>query len=289
MKRPALSDKILLTGIVCGLLLLAAFFTGCTSSAPAQKAATVSSAAMGSTTSEVGLIAFTAASLTGVSKNLGPAFETAYPGQKVAFNLAGTQTLTQQVESGAYSDVFISASNKYTTQLKGEGYFINDTVKTLAYNYIVVIVPANNPGDITSLADLAKPGKKIAMGTKEVPVGIATFAVIDNLANSTYGSDWKDAVFTNVKTYETAEPGVATKVSLGELDAGFVYESTFKAAPEGTLQSIPIAKKDNYLQTYSIAILKETKNKDAATQFEQFMLSPAGQKILSDFGFTPAS
>jgi molybdate transport system substrate-binding protein len=307
--------SIIILGIVCSLLLVLALVAGCTSgtttapqTTPTTVVTTVPSVPVVTTevstpvattitstptpvytSSEGNLVVYTAASLTGASSALGKAFEAAYPGHKVTFNLAGTQTIKEQVEAGAYADVFISASNKYTTALKQENYFINSSVKTLCYNYVVVITPKDNPGNIQSLADLGKSGKLLAIGTKEVPVGIATNAVIDNLANSTYGQDWKDAVYANVKSYETAEPGVANKVALGEVDAGFVYESTYKAASAGTYNVLTISKKDNYLQTYSIGVLREGTNKDVANEFEQFMLSSAGQDILSNYGFTPAS
>ncbi|HNX17864.1 MAG TPA: molybdate ABC transporter substrate-binding protein [Methanoregula sp.] len=238
------------------------------------------------TQTEGNLIAYTAASLTGASNSIGTGFTKAYPNHKVIFNLDGTQALKTQVEAGAYADVFISASNSYTNTLKSEGYFVNDSVKTLTTNYIIVILPASNPAKINSLSDLAKPGVKIAMAANTVPVGSATLTVLNNSANSTYTQDWKKSVISNVVTYETSEPGVATKVSLGEVDAGFVYQSTAAAAASGTYKTVSIPKKDNYLQTYTIGILKGSTNKAIAADFEQFMLSDAGQQILADYGFT---
>jgi molybdate transport system substrate-binding protein len=308
---------VFLIGLVCGLLVVSTLFAGCTSStspAPAtvvpattasvpaqttqQPTATTTVPVAVTTTSTPkpvytessgNLIVYTAASLTGASKTIGSSFTAAYPGHTVIFNLDGTQALKTQVEAGAYSDVFISASNSYTNTLKSEGYFVDGTVKPLTSNYVIVIVPASNPGNIQSLSDLAKPGKKIAIAAKEVPVGAATATVLSNLANSTYGQDWKTATYKNVVTYETSEPAVATKVSLGEVDAGVVYESTYATAKTGTLKGITVAKKDNYLQTYTIGILKESNNKAVAAEFEQYMLSSAGQQILSDYGFRPVS
>jgi molybdate transport system substrate-binding protein len=205
----------------------------------------------------------------------------------VSFDLDGTQALKTQIENGAYADVLISASNTYTTALKNEGYLVNSSVKPLTTNYVIVILPASNPANIQSLADLAKPGVKIAMEDKTVPAGTATIAVLNNLANSTYGQSWKNATISNVVTYELSEPAVATKVALGEVDAGFVYQSTATAAASGTYQSITIPQKYNYLQTYTIGILQESTNKPQAAWFEQYMLSSAGQNILSEYGFTP--
>ena len=309
----------LLAGIFCMLLLAIAFSVGCTQSAPA----TVPPPTVAATTTAIpavtsppvittavpttvivattpapapatemasGLVvAYTAASLKGASAKLGPAFEKAYPGTQVIFDLDGTQILKHQVESGAYADIFISASNTYTTALKNEGYFLNDTVKPLTSNYIIVITPASNPGGISSLADLGAAGKLLAIGTADVPVGMNTRIVIDKLANSSFTAGWRDQLFRNVKTYETTEPGIVTKVSLGEVDAGFVYESSFRAAPKGTLAAIDIPRGDNALQTYSIGVMRISTNKPAARAFEEFLLSADGQKILTDFGFRPVS
>ena len=313
MKGTLTPTKLALISMIIGLLLVSALFAGCTqstTSTPVTTAATTApvtavatpvattatavpttvvttaTPAPTYTATEGNLVAYTAASLSGASKAIGPAFTKAYPNHKVVFNLDGTQALKTQVENGAYADVFISASNSYTNTLKSENYLVNDSVKTLTTNYIIVILPASNPGKITSLADLAKPGVKIAMAANTVPVGSATMTVVNNTANSTYGQAWKNSVISTVVTYETSEPAVASKVSLGEVDAGFVYQSTASAAAPGTYQTVTIGKADNYLQTYTIAIMKGSTNKAVAAEFEQFMLSDAGQNILAAYGFT---
>ena len=259
-----------------------------TTSAPAVVKTTATPAPT-YTYSASNLVIYTAASLTGASGKLGTGFTRMYPGNTAVFNLDGTQALKTQVQNGAYADVFISASNTYTNELKNGGYFINETVKPLTSNYVIVILPSSNPGNIKSLADLATPGKKIAMAAYSVPVGTASYAALANLAKSTYSQDWNKSVFSNVVSYETSEPAVATKVSLGEVDAGLVYESTYAAASPGTLSAITIPQKDNYLQTYTIGVMKQTKNTGASLEFEDFMLSSFGQQILKDYGFRPVS
>jgi len=325
MKQLITTRQTLIIGIVCGLLLLTAFFAGCASSAPAQPVTPAATAAPATpaavvtaaptvqpvattavpvstpaavvttstpapvyTYSEGNVIAYTAASLKGASPKLAEGFAKMYPGHKVVFNLDGTQALKTQVQNGAYADVFISASQKYTTELTKGGSFVDGSVKPLTSNYVIVILPANNPGKITSLQDLSKPGLKIAMADYSVPVGTVTYSTLSNLAKSTYGQNWNTSVFSNVVTFETSEPGVATKVSLGEVDAGFVYEST-AAAGKNTYSTINIPKNNNVLQTYQIAVMKQSTGKGAATDFENFMLSDAGQQILKDYGFRPIS
>jgi molybdate transport system substrate-binding protein len=315
------ANQIILIGIVTGLLLVSALFAGCTGSAPQATttpapsvtplaatpaetmapvlktpAAPVSTPAPVVTASvpapvytysEGNVVAYTAASLKGVTPRLAADFEKMYPGHHVVFNLDGTQALRTQVQNGAYADVFISASNTYTTELTKGGYFIDGTVKPLTSNYVIVILPQKNPGNIQSLADLSKPGLKIARADKSVPIGTATNAVLANLARSTYGQDWNTSVYANTITYETSEPGVATKVALGEVDAGFVYESTYTATLKDTYFPVRVPGKDNYLQTYTVGVMKQSTSKGAAADFENFMLSTAGQQDLRDYGFRP--
>ena len=308
MRKRGKNTYIKFISIVC-LLLLTVLVAGCTSTTSQPTTTTVVSIPATTTavpvkttaasvtaipvpnykSSEKTLIVYTASSLTGVSKELGTRFSAVYPGHTVVFNLAGTQTLKTQVENGAYADVFISASNSYTNTLKSENYFINSTVKPLTTNYVIVILPASNPGNIQSLSDLAIPGKKIAMAAYNVPIGTASYTALANLAKSTYSQDWNKSVINNVVTFETSESGVATKVSLGEVDAGLVYESTYAAAPAGTLTAISIPKTDNYLQTYTIGIMKQTENRGVAQEFEDFLLSGVGQEVFKDYGFRPVS
>lgn len=323
MQQKSTSRTLILIGIVCSLLIATAFLAGCTSSTPATAtpSATAAPSAPASTPaavqttapavvptpgatapatvaatstpepvytySEGNVVAYTAASLSGVSPKLAEGFEAMYPGHKVVFNLAGTQALKTQVQNGAYADVFISASNSYTNELKGGGYFLNATVKPLTSNYVIVILPKDNPAGIKSLSDLAKPGMKIAVADKSVPVGSATTAVFANLAKtSEYGKEWNSSVYGNIVTYETSEPAVASKVSLGEVDAGVVYESTYIAGKDKYV-AVSIPKAVNYLQTYTIGVMTQSTSKGAAADFETFMLSAKGQQILIDYGFRP--
>jgi molybdate transport system substrate-binding protein len=313
MKETRTPYKLPVISVFCGLMLVLILFAGCTQSTTSTpettvattEAVTVTSTPVATTTPAVpitvattaipaptytpsrgNLVIYTTASLSGASQQFGSFFTRAYPGNTVVFDFDRTQTLKSRIESGAYADVFISASNSSTNSLKDEGYFVNDSIEALTTNSVIVILPASNPANIQSLANLAKPGVKIAMATNTVPVGAATIAFINSLANTTYGQNWKNSTMGNVVTWETSEPAVADKVSLGEVDAGFVYQST---ASSGTFQTLPIPKNDNYLQTYTIGILQGSANKDAAAEFEQLMVSPVGQQILEQYGFATPS
>ncbi|MFZ3092730.1 MAG: molybdate ABC transporter substrate-binding protein, partial [Methanothrix sp.] len=116
------------------------------------------------------LTVFTAASLTGAFGEIGEMYENE-TGIHVAFNFDGSQALRTQLENGAYADVFASANMKQMNAVRESGLMNNSSVAIFTKNKLALIVPKDNPANIRNLTDLARPGIKIVMGTKDVPVG----------------------------------------------------------------------------------------------------------------------
>jgi len=108
------------------------------------------------------LIVFAAASLTESFTEIGKQFEADNPGVRVAFNFAGSQQLRAQLERGAKADVFASANTKeMITTIISDSLVVSETQRTSVTNRLTVILPKSNPGKITTLADLARPGLKL--------------------------------------------------------------------------------------------------------------------------------
>ena len=80
--------------------------------------------------------------------------------------------------------------------------------------------------------------------------------------------------------------GVATKVTLGEADAGIVYVTDVKAN-EGKATGVAIPADQNDTTAYPIAPLKSAPNPTAAAAFVSYVLGPQGQAVLASFGFQP--
>ncbi len=232
------------------------------------------------------LTVYAAASLTDAFTEMGKAFEASHPGARVAFNFGGSQNLRTQIEQGATADVFASANTKEMDTLVSEKFVPAGTPKIFLKNQLVVILPKNNPADITSLKDLAKPGLKLVLAAEEVPAGRYTRQVLENL-NARLGTDYKDKVLANVVSNEDNIRQAVTKVQLGEADASIVYVSGAVAAPE--LQKIAIPADVNVIAEYPVARLSKSANSDLANEFIAYVLSPAGQATLKKWGFTPVA
>jgi len=236
----------------------------------------------------VTLTVLAAASLTESFQELGTQFEATHPGVKVEFSLAGSQQLALQLGQGAPADVFASASNAYMKSAVDSGRVDPAAAKTFAHNRLVVIVPKANPAGIKEVKDLARPGIKLDLAAKEVPVGQYSLDFLDKAdQDASLGVNFKAAVLNNAVSYEDNVKAVLVKVSLGEADGGIVYSSDVSAAAADKVIKIAIPDNLNVIATYPIAPIKDSKNAQLAQAFVDLVLSAQGQAVLGKYGFIP--
>ena len=218
------------------------------------------------------LTVLAASSLTEVFALLGRDFETGHPGTKVTFSYGGSSTLAQQIVNGAPADVFAAASpaTMATVTKAGLG---SGAPKTFARNTLVIAVESGNPKGITSLADLAKPGTKVALCAPEVPCGAAARTALGaanvSVQPVTLAPDVKAALST---------------VELGEADAALVYRTDVKSAG-GKVDGVDFPESAKAVNDYPIVALTHAPNPSGATAFVSFVLSDQGRKALTAAGF----
>jgi len=254
---------------------------------PALIAVLVLASSSGFASEQKEIIIFTAASLTGAFSEIGGIFENE-TGIHVVFNFDGSQALRTQIENGAYADVFASANKKQMNALKNSRLMNNSSIIIFAKNKISLIVPKDNPAKIKSLSDLAKPGIKIIMGTKDVPVGDYALQIIDKLGNdSSYGLDYKAKVLSNVISQETTVNYVVTKVALGEADVGFAYVSDVTEDLSSKVDKIEIPDEYNIIAEYPMGLLQESEFPAEGIKFMNLVISNEGTAVLEKYGFSP--
>lgn len=232
------------------------------------------------------LTVFTAASLTGAFGVIGQLY-TNETNINVAFNFDGSQSLRTQIDNGAYADVFASSNAKQMNALKRDQLMNNSSIIIFAKNKLSLIVPKDNPANISSLTDLAKPGLKIIMGTKDLPVGDYALQIINRLGNdSAYGPDYKARVMANIISQETTVNYVVTKVALGEADVGFAWVSDVTEDLASRVDKIDILDEYNVIGEYPIGVLKDSKYPAKSQEFINLVTSEQGKAILEKYGFS---
>lgn len=227
---------------------------------------------------------FAAASLTESFNEIASAYHQAHPTVTVKLNYNGSQILEQQIANGAPADVFASADATNMTKASDAG--LVNASQVFVKNRLVVIIPGSNPGNISTLKDLAKKGVKIDLAATTVPAGKYAVQVLDNLSKSAdYGATFGSSVLANVVSREDNVKAVVQKVQLGEADAGFVYSTDVTAAVASKVTIIDIPDQYNVIAQYPIAVVKASAHASDAQAFISFVLSPAGQAILTKYHF----
>ena len=229
---------------------------------------------------------FAASSLTDAFTAIKQAFERENPGVAVAINFASSSALATQIEQGAPADVYASADLAQMRRLAGKGLVEGQPV-TFAGNLPVIVVPAANPANINTAADLAKPGIRLVLAAPDVPIGAYALQIIDHLAaNPAYGDTFRSATIRNIASHETNVRAVLAKVELDEADAGIVYRTDARIGGD-RVRTIVIPETANVTASYPIAVTAEGPNPAGGAAFIAFVLSPPAQAILEQAGFSP--
>jgi molybdate transport system substrate-binding protein len=242
---------------------MAAAATGCAASTGQNS---------GASDSEKTLTVFAAASLKAPFTKLATTFEESHPGTKVALSFAGSSDLVTQISQGAPADVFASADTKNMAKLADAG-LLDGAAANFATNVLAIAVPPANPASIASFADLARPGVRVVVCAGQVPCGTATAAV-----------EKATGVTLKPVSEESSVTDVLGKVTSGEADAGIVYVTDVRAAGD-KVKGIPFAEADKAINTYPIATVGSSKNKELAAAFNALVTGAEGKKVLSDAGF----
>ncbi|BCW37778.1 molybdate-binding protein [Arthrobacter sp. StoSoilA2] len=252
------------TSALFATVALAATMAGCASS-------TTGPSATGNQPSGT-ITVFAAASLKATFTKLASDFEAKNPGTKVTLNFAGSSDLVTQITQGAPADVFASADTKNMTRLS-DAKLVDGTATNFATNVLEIAVPPSNPASIASFADLGKPGVKVVVCAPQVPCGSAAETI-------------EKATGTTLKpvSEESSVTDVLGKVTSQEADAGLVYVTDIRNAGD-KVKGIPFPESDKAVNTYPIATVGASRNKELATAFIGMVTSSEGKKVLNDAGF----
>ncbi len=238
----------------------------------------------GSSDDDDSLTIYAAASLTEAFTEIGKQFAEENDDADIEFNFAGSQALVTQLVEGANADVFASANTRQMDRAVDEQ-MIAGSPQVFAENALVIIVPADNPAEITVPADLANDGVKIVFAAEDVPVGEYTRTMLDTMSQSAvFGEDFRAQVEGNIVSNESNVKQVVTKVQLGEADAGVVYRTDVTQDVAEDVTQIEIADEFNVIASYPIATVADG-NEDFGQEFIDYIRSEAGEAILSRYGF----
>lgn len=240
------------------------------------------------------LVVFAAASLTETLTQLGEDYMAEHPDVSLTFNFDSSGTLKTQIQEGADVDLFLSAGQKQMDQLditadpsvntEGLDFVLEGTRFDILENKVALAVPEGNPAGIQSYEDLVAGLEAgtvlLAMGNADVPVGQYTQKIF-----AYFGLDEQALAQAGCITYGSNVKEVTTQVTEGAVDCGIIYQTD---AFSDNLTVVDTATAEMCGQVvYPAAVMKVSKNPQAAKDFLSYLTSEAGDKVFAEVGFTP--
>jgi molybdate transport system substrate-binding protein len=227
--------------------------------------------------SQTSLLISAAASLKDSLEEIKPLYQKSKPNVNLTYNLGASGALLQQIQNGAPVDIFISAAKQQMDTLEKSGGLLPGTRGDLVKNRLALIVPTNSQG-VTSFSSLQNSAvKRIAIGEpRSVPAG--QYAV---------------QVFQKLKIYDSLKPKfvyannvrqVLAAVESGNADAGLVYVTDAKISNKVKVAAIASETYHSAI-VYPIAVLKGSKNPQAAKEFVRFLESNQAKSVFRKYGF----
>jgi len=220
---------------------------------------------------------FAAASLTDSLREIATAYEK-QTGDRIVFNLAGSGTLTRQIEEGAPADLFFSADEARMDNLEKRGFLVRETRRSRLSNSLVIVVPSDSPLGIISAKDLAEPRvKRVALGDpRTVPVGSYTREYLERLKL------WS-AVRPKGVPCESAR-AVLAAVESGNVEAGVVYKTD--AAPSKQVRvAVEVPINEGPKISCPMALLRDSRQPEVAKKFLDYLRSDAAGEVFKRHGF----
>lgn len=229
-------------------------------------------------------IVLAAASLRKPLSDLKASYEATHPGSRLDISYAGSQELATQLSLGAPADLFFSADRAQIDVAVKAKRISGREVKPFAGNRLCLLVSDKAKDRIQSLNDLTQSDIRICLAGDRVPVGAYSNEVLAKAAKK-FGPTWIGRVRSHIVSFETNVSAIVTRVELGDVDAGLVYETDARTAKKAVGYEIP--KEFNIRATYYLGIVGDGQNLKIAREFVSQVLSKEGQAVFAKYGFLP--
>lgn len=208
-------------------------------------------------------------------------------GVKVDTVFGGSGYVLSQMKLSKQGDLYFPGSSDFMEIAKRDSVVYPETEKKIVYLVNAINVQKGNPKNIQTLADLTKPGLKVAIANPEgVCVGLYAVEIIEK----TFTPEQKQAFRKNLANYTESCEKTATAISLKTVDAVIGW-SVFQYWDPEKIETVKLKQSETLRIGYiPIAIAKYTQNRELAQQFIDYLQTEEGKAIFKKYQYfmTPA-
>ncbi|MCX7635304.1 MAG: molybdate ABC transporter substrate-binding protein [Syntrophales bacterium] len=203
-------------------------------------------------------------------------------GTKVFMTFGGSGFVLAQMMLARRGDVYLPGSADYMEMAKRKGVMRPETERIVAYLVPALVVQKGNPKGIRTLADLAQPGRRVAIADPEgVCVGLYAVEVVEKNLNA----EEKAALRRNLVNYTESCEKTATAVSLKAVDAVIGWE-VFRHWDPRRLETVALRAEEIIRVGYlPVGVTRFASDPALAGRFIDFLLSTEGKALFRKYGY----
>lgn len=211
------------------------------------------------------------AGMTDPFQEIADAFE-AETGCVMNVTFANAAQIQTQISTTGEGDFFIAGS---ADELKPVADYVAEQTD-LVKHIPVLAVPADNPKNVTDLADLAECDRVLVGDPESTPIGKIAQNALSKLGI------WDQLMAADVLTTTTTAPQISTALANGEGDAGIVWKEN--VTDDGAV-IVDTGDLDAFVKTIPAAQLTCADDEEAVSAFNEFLQTDAAWDIWANYGY----
>ncbi len=198
---------------------------------------------------------------------------------KVQTNYGGGGQILLAMIAARTGDVFIAPEQRFMETAREKQAIDPETTKSIAYMIPVIAVQKGNPKNITALADLARPGIRVAITWPET-------TLLGEYAPQIFQkAGLAEAIEKNVVTQAARPDHLLTILVMGQVDAVIIWHF-YQTLTLDEIEVIFLPPEQlTGIGEMQIAVSKYSQNSKSAQQFIDFVASSDGEAIFKKHGY----
>jgi accessory colonization factor AcfC len=189
---------------------------------------------------------------------------------------AGGDDFLQEIADAGIYDLAIAGAEYLLDDGEVRGIIAKGRRRFIALRRAAILVPPDNPRRIETLADMARPGVRVAVSVLDCLKGLW-----EDLCGR---AGLLDPVRRNISFYANGCIAIVEAVARHKADAAFGW-TAFQHLAEGRIRVIPLPDAQSLARATSIGMLAACRQPDAAARFMDFLTTPEARAAYVKYGW----
>jgi len=206
------------------------------------------------------------------------AYEERY-GSKVEISYGGGGEMLSRMVLSKSGDVYIAPEQRFMESAVEKQAIFPDTVKSIAYMIPVMAVRKGNPMQILTLANLARPGVRVAITRPET-------SLLGKYAPEIFQkAGLSESIEKNIVTHASDPNNLLTMLTMEQIDAGITWHF-YQTLTSDTIDVVFLSPEQlTGVGEMQAAVSAYSTDTDSAEKFVNFVSSVEGKGIFKKHGY----